>query len=98
PVASADGPYLGVACDPGGERALPGVDNLVRRLAGDHFGESGSPACLSTADCGEFFTQLRRVRMLHLACHAGRGGLLLSTEDRWTTPLDLADVGVRADV
>jgi hypothetical protein len=98
PGQAAEAPYLGVACDPGGERALPGADDLVRRLAREHFGKSGPDECLTTTDCDRLFELRRRVSVLHLACHAGRGGLLLSGDGRWTTPLDLARVGVRADV
>ncbi len=50
------------------------------------------------SDGSELFERADRVPLLHLACHASRDGILLSKDGGWTTPLDLLDLTVRADV
>jgi hypothetical protein len=95
-MAPIDEPYLGIACN--GDGRIPGVDIEVTNIARDYFSASGERAYLTTTTCHRFFSERRAVRILHLACHAGRAGLLLSTDGVWTTPIDLIRLETRAHV
>jgi tetratricopeptide (TPR) repeat protein len=99
PAAEPDGTYLGVACDGAAAgRPLAYADDEVRAIAQTYFAADSGSGFLTTADCHQLLEQGCRVRLLHLACHARRNGLLLSGDGTWVTPVDLAGRGLRADI
>ncbi|MBO3747474.1 CHAT domain-containing protein [Streptosporangiaceae bacterium NEAU-GS5] len=101
PPEPARSGYLGVSYDardrPGLAR-LPGVDREVTQVAERYFRGAdvdGRPNLITSAEADAFLGLTCRVRLLHVACHANRNGLQLA---RTVTPVDLLDLGVRADV
>lgn len=88
--------YLGVACN--GDGTIPLVDAEVRHIAESYFSGDLGARYLTTQDCRELFQAQSSVQLLHLACHASRGGFLLSQNGMWTAPVDLLDLGLRADL
>ncbi|MFC6084125.1 CHAT domain-containing protein [Sphaerisporangium aureirubrum] len=99
-VVSAQASYLGVAYDAHDRDdlpRLPNADREVTQIALTYFsGEAAASANhFPTAESGAFLTLRRSVKVLHLASHANRGGLHLR---RTVTPVDLLDLGVRADI
>jgi tetratricopeptide (TPR) repeat protein len=87
--------YVGLASNSDGR--IPGVDFEIRHVRERYFTRLPAMAFL-TSDAREFLTTKTSTRLLHLACHASRYGLRLSTDSRWITPVDLIDLGIRADV
>jgi tetratricopeptide (TPR) repeat protein len=89
--------YLGVACDGrgSGDKRLRCVDGEVAGIANGYFPDDPKSRHLPTADCPEFLATGCDVRLLHLACHMQRSGLLLSHDGSWTTPVDLLQPGRR---
>jgi hypothetical protein len=92
---SRRGLYLGVACDPGD---LPLSEITVSRIAQDYFSDDYENGFVPTRECSTLPRRTDHVQLLHFACHAERFGLRLSVEDRWTTPIDLSEFGLRADM
>ncbi len=92
--------YLGVACDgaAAGGAPLACVDAEVQAVARDYFAADSQSGFLTTADCHRLLEQSCHVRLLHLACHADRNGLLLSRDGAWITPVDLVGREFRADI
>ena len=94
-----DGAYLGVSCD--GAAAGPRltcVDGEVEAIARSYFAADPGSGFLATAGCHQLLERGCCVHLLHLACHAGRNGLLLSREGTWVTPVDLVGRGLRAGI
>ncbi|GEM_PF-7112853 len=73
---------------------LPSVDWEVQNICRTYFGESGR--CLVTGQADRFLEQEGHVGLLHLACHAGVGGLVFS--GGIVTPIDLANMQLTADI
>jgi hypothetical protein len=94
-----DGAYLGVSCDgaAAGTR-LTCVDGEVEAIARSYFAADLGSGFLTTADCHQLLERGCCVHLLHLACHAGRNGLLLSRDGTWVTPVDLVGCGLRAGI
>jgi tetratricopeptide (TPR) repeat protein len=93
------GAYLGVACDGAAAgQPLACADDEVTAIARTYFATDPGSGFLVTAECHRLFEQSRRVRLLHLACHARRNGLLLSRDGTWMTPVDLAGHALEADI
>jgi tetratricopeptide (TPR) repeat protein len=89
-------PYFGVACN--GDGRIPCVDIEVETVARDYFGDRDGACHLVTSTCHRFWDEHRSVDLLHMACHAGPGGLLLAPNGSWTMPSDLIQLGLRARV
>ncbi|MFB4285511.1 CHAT domain-containing protein [Nonomuraea sp. MTCD27] len=97
PPRAADAGYLGVAYNARARTDLsylPGVDREVTMIAQQHFGDDRG-SCLTSADSDTFLGLRRSVELLHVASHANRHGLHLSTT---VTPVDLLDLKIRADI
>jgi tetratricopeptide (TPR) repeat protein len=91
--------YLGVACDGAAAGApLACVDAEVQAVARDYFAADPQSGFLTTADCHRLLEHGCSVRLLHLACHADRNGLLLSRDGTWITPVDLVNRRLRAHI
>ena len=74
------------------------MDGEVETIARSYFATDLGSGFLTTADCHQLLERGCSVRLLHLACHAGRNGLLLSRDGTWVTPVDLVGRGLRADI
>lgn len=83
--------YLGVA-----DRStnLEHVDLEIENVRDNYFPDTGR--CLSTGHSHELLTERGHVSLLHVASHASAAGFAFTR--RTVTPIDLADLGLTADI
>jgi len=82
--------YLGVACEKAaGLPSLHWAEKEVALVMDSYFAAEPGSRALVTSNCHRFLSEGCDVRLLHLACHAGPGGLYISPDGTVTTPVDL---------
>jgi tetratricopeptide (TPR) repeat protein len=95
--ATPDHSYVGVACNATDD--LPGVDREVADTAQRYFRNRRPPGEYFLTDrSDQFFTFQATAGVLHLACHAGPGGLWLRHGSGPTTPMELLRCQIKADI